>query len=541
MQKKILNQKKHCALVVLQTDYHKGDFRNIQVLHKMIDPDNKRIINKRKDNRYPNGFLETQLFDDITHVIAEEVCNNSKYNELFKELYFARFPKVKDYIETIIKFNNSSKAADFINHVKDPEKGLLVFCLCDLVEEGNESLQFMGFYDPPGVNQFESMRENFRRSITSGQFPGTEDSIIGSPAYNKFARKLEEAIIAYINNGEETLEAAFSKIIKNMIAMEKKGFAFPEKISPILKKFIITNHNGNSAWFLQVINEQGEGKKYNYKPDINELFEDYCISYVYSSMYKNGIKGESFSKTYLARDVFPESMESVVESILDMYFMDIFYQMFEISQEQIYANFSWESYTAKSHHDVLIERINKLENENELLQSSNTALEKRVVNYETDLGSNNKIVSFDSLKEIKRLNSEVESLREKLLSQKDQLSLMEELLVQKEIEVDDTSEELQIDMELLQSKKYLFAGRSQEAFPQLKKLFPNSVFMTETTKDLTGIQVDAVVYLIKYISHSMYYKVKNSVVSENRPCINYNGKNMNKLLEIMQREVINLE
>lgn len=55
----------------------------------------------------------------------------------------------------------------------------------------------------------------------------------------------------------------------------------------------------------------------------------------------------------------------------------------------------------------------------------------------------------------------------------------------------------------LQSKKYLFVGHMDNDFQKLKKKFPNSVFMTENTDNISNINVDAVVYLIKCMSHSM--------------------------------------
>ncbi len=77
------------------------------------------------------------------------------------------------------------------------------------------------------------------------------------------------------------------------------------------------------------------------------------------------------------------------------------------------------------------------------------------------------------------------------------------------------------------------------AMPDIKKIFPNSIFMSEATKDLTNIQVDAVVFLISFISHSMYYKVKKSSLFEKSIVINFNGRSFNKLLETLQKEMLN--
>ena len=539
-EKNVMLQKRYSALIVLQSDYRKSDFRNIQVLHKLIDPNNKLIIQKRNGDRFPNEFLETQIFDDIIHVVAENVCENSAHNNLFKELYMARFPKVSDYLKKIIRFEKTDKITDLINSLRDPEKAFLVYCLCDLEDE-YETLSFLNIYHSFFMEPFQSMQNNFETSIASGKFPGTDDNIIDSPAFNKFSRKLETAILDYLNNGEKTLDKAFNRIISEMLDMEKAGYAYPGNISPIIKKFIITNHNGNSAWLLQVINYLGTGKKYNYKPDIYQLFRDYCISFTYMSLYRSGKAGIPFSKVYLAREVFPESIDAVVETILDMYFMDCFYKMFDISQECVYRDFSWENYTKRTQQDVLVEQIKRLQKENELLKNTNSTLNDKLMLLDNQISEDNRITSLEEYRKNKNLTDEIAKLKDIITNQKDKIDSLENLLSQKETESDEKEEGLVIDMDLLQSKKYLFVGRAQEALPELKRLFPNSVFMQEETKDITGIHVDVVVFLIKYLSHSMYYKVKNAKLYEDAFCINYNGKNINKLLETMQKEIINTE
>ncbi len=72
-------------------------------------------------------------------------------------------------------------------------------------------------------------------------------------------------------------------------------------------------------------------------------------------------------------------------------------------------------------------------------------------------------------------------------------------------------------------------------FGKLKKKFPNSVFMTANTDDISNIKVDAVVYLLKCMSHTMYYKVQNLYGTSDVPIIRYNGKNLELLYQEMQR------
>ena len=72
-------------------------------------------------------------------------------------------------------------------------------------------------------------------------------------------------------------------------------------------------------------------------------------------------------------------------------------------------------------------------------------------------------------------------------------------------------------------------------FGKLKKKFPNSIFMTENTDNIRNIRVDAIVYLNKCMSHSMYYKVQNQYGAFGMPIIKYNGNNQELLYQEMQR------
>ena len=88
------------------------------------------------------------------------------------------------------------------------------------------------------------------------------------------------------------------------------------------------------------------------------------------------------------------------------------------------------------------------------------------------------------------------------------------------------------------SKRYLFVGDALEAMPELKKYFPNSVFMQMATDNILGLKVDYVVILIKWTAHSMYYKVKDELTLKNILIINVNTKNINRVLLEMYKGIM---
>ena len=58
------------------------------------------------------------------------------------------------------------------------------------------------------------------------------------------------------------------------------------------------------------------------------------------------------------------------------------------------------------------------------------------------------------------------------------------------------------------------------------------------TNNLSGIKVDAVVMLIKWMSHSMFYKVKASSALSHSKIIMCNTKNIDTILQKMYDELL---
>ena len=69
-------------------------------------------------------------------------------------------------------------------------------------------------------------------------------------------------------------------------------------------------------------------------------------------------------------------------------------------------------------------------------------------------------------------------------------------------------------------------------------MFSNSIFMESETHNLSGIEVDAIVMLIKWMSHGMFYKIKASNNLSKVKCIMCNTKNINSILQKIYNEII---
>ena len=110
--------------------------------------------------------------------------------------------------------------------------------------------------------------------------------------------------------------------------------------------------------------------------------------------------------------------------------------------------------------------------------------------------------------------------------------------LQKQVE-DDVAES--VDPELLKTKRYLFAGHESDIVGKLKREFPNSVFITENTTDISNIKVDGIVMLISKISHSLYYKIKKSSIYREVDTVLCNSDNINNVFLDMSKVFMDFE
>ena len=71
----------------------------------------------------------------------------------------------------------------------------------------------------------------------------------------------------------------------------------------------------------------------------------------------------------------------------------------------------------------------------------------------------------------------------------------------------------------------------------LKQSFLDSIYMTTSNFALDNVQVDAVVFLVKCLAHSMYYKAKTYATLTNTKMIYFNSHNIDTLSKIIASEL----
>ena len=309
----------------------------------------------------------------------------------------------------------------------------------------------------------------------------------------------------------------------------------------IFTRDIIANQNGGTSWYNAMTttnNDKWYGESVLYVPDVDGLIRNYFKSYVairYIELVME--KKQGFNKITLSKECTPESYAIVYQTILCMYEMDVLYKMFALMQKQYYKDFSWEKITnqdiATRYDDIisdLEQTITDKENRIKSLMLKNSTLSLQITADNSKqtaplVAENNKL-----LKVIEDKDSEIADLKRRLEYQ--------ELFIS-ELNKPEVEEINNIyDLELLQSKRYLFVGHISDALPDLKYKFPNSIFMESETANISNIEVDVVVMLIKWMSHSMFYKVKATGALTDKKIIMCNTKNMDTVLQKMYEELL---
>lgn len=262
--------------------------------------------------------------------------------------------------------------------------------------------------------------------------------------------------------------------------------------------------------------------------------EDYYRSFVISHWLRE--KCSEITKADIL-STKTEDPERDMDNIMGMCGIDVMCQMYQDLLDEYYMNFSFDLLSNKRMQEKYEKQLKDAEKEASVqnsryqnLQKENERLMGLVKNMGKDADAAVQQYRRETSKELEIVSAENEKLKELVKSQEEYIEALE-----KEEETVKMFQRPSYDLSTLQSKKYLFVCHMDNDFGKLKKKFPNSVFMTENTDNISNINVDAIVYLIKCMSHSMYYKVQNIYGASGMPIVRYNGNNLELLYQEMQK------
>lgn len=555
---------KYNIMQLLSTDIRNKRYNELQKIYESLNlRNNDKLVNKLNEERTVGALFTSIVYTDILFVIADYINDRQEIADLVDLLYAKRCPKIKKMfidwetqyasvgtIKSVPKFKMSYTENYYLHFLfyksdvfTEPDKVLKGFDY----EEDRYMLNY-SFY-MTDKNTFDNAfifcaDEKEAREYLSNGGADREDKefVLQSKFFDRYLAKRRCELADYLQIEENKL----AEYIHNEMKSHSKNGEMPTRSGivgqiEIFTRDIIANQNGGTSWYNAMTttgNEKWYGESVLYVPDVDGLIRNYFKSYIATRYIELVVeKKQGFNKITLSKDCIPSSYEMVYQTILCMYEMDVLYKMFALMQKQYYTDFSWEKITnqdvATRYEDIisdLEQTITDKENKIKSLVQKNNTLSLQITADKSKqtaplVAENNKL-----LKVIEDKESEIADLKRRLEYQE---LFISELNKPVNEEVNNT-----YDLELLQSKRYLFVGHIADALPDLKRKFPNSVFMESETANISNVEVDAVVMLIKWMSHSMFYKVKASRNLSEVKNIMCNTKNIETILQKMYDEIL---
>lgn len=512
--------------------------------------DNDELISMAYDKRtrpYTTNFYD-RLKLDIIFILADRIAEDAYLMDMFVATYSSRFTKY-DFILDVIEMNN-----DDIQRMRSDEFDMSFQFKMDSVRKEYDRLirnitsaQEFFFYgilfaDLSDVDliQFpfkfladkyadlfalpeDKMRKDFNE-IVSKKIVGL-DNYIESIQLQKYIKLKRHKIMEYFECSEpEELYSKFrSFVIKEYPFSQNNNFLYSFANLHCVS-FALTNG-------MVLTNEEIDGL-------IKSYYEAKALK-VLSEMPKSSLN-KSESIHFDENDDILDDIKVIARAVdFGMHISEI-----EVMIAQYYKDFSAdilrdnEAKTSRHHYleqtDKYEDYIDFIENQLQRLYDEKKELRKllqKATNKRDDMSFQE---HQDALfrKEIDNSHEEIEQLKQQLRSRDEYIALLESNQIADDI--DDTT----YDLEKLQLHKYLFVCRESEILQALKKRFPNSIFMTNNTKDISDITVDAVVYIINCISHSIFYKVKSTFSGTDINHIYVNNNNIDMICAEMYRNIV---
>lgn len=553
---------KYNIIQLLSTDIRNKRYNELQKIYESLNlRNNDKLVAKLSEERTLGALFTSIVYTDILFVIADYINDRPEIADLVDLLYAKRCPKIKKMfidwegqyasmgaIKSAKKFEMSYTENFYLHFLFyrsdvfiEPDKVLKGFNY----EEDRYMLNY-SFY-MTDKNTFDNAfifcadEEEAREYLSNGGANRADkEFVLQSKFFDRYLAKRRGELADYLQIEENKL----AEYIHSEMKSHSKNGEMPTRSGivgqiEIFTRDIIANQNGGTSWYNAMTttnNDKWYGESVLYVPDVDGLIRNYFKSYVAARYIELVMeKKQGFNKITLSKECIPESYAIVYQTILCMYEMDVLYKMFSLMQKQYYKDFSWEKITnqdiATRYEDIisdLEQTITDKENRIKSLMQKNSTLSLQITADNSKqtapiVAENNKL-----LKVIEDRDSEIADLKRRLEYQ--ELFISE--LNKPEVEEADKT----YDLELLQSKRYLFVGHISDALPDLKYKFPNSIFMESETANISNIGVDAIVMLIKWMSHSMFYKVKATRALMDKKFIMCNTKNINTILQRMYDE-----
>ena len=532
--------------LILFGDVHEHKYETLQALCETFDLSNKRVANKLKETKKIILYIPSeQIYYDWIYVIFDESEYNENVLTEFYNLSKKRFSYIIEDVEKLEEYFGKNEISKCVNLVSGIQKkkirtDILFFYLCysnvitDIEAIGMDYNNFI-YTGEYVLFASEKKQDEYLLNFNTGE------QIITSFQFKKYLKARRTELAEYVSSicNEEVAESELAMYLDKILSSKASdhGVLVESSLEGVVKsacRNILIKHGGGLDWYEAITSRIGSSFdcNLNYIPDVNDLIEKYYIQLMRYNYYRE----EEFSKRYLIRECKSESPLIDLISIMFMYNIDVFTKMFMNLLEDYYMNFSWEKIVNQKESARYKNIITTLETEIQLVSNKLKRANDRIqiVNEQLRQEKNTEIIPLEKInneleRKMEEKDAEIEKLKQQIRSRDEFIELLEN--------TDDDKTSNTIDLPALQTKKYLFVGYAKEALPELRRNFANSLFMESESFSLINIKVDAIVMLIKYMSHGMYYKIKSVSALNSIPVIKCNTKNIDTIYNAMS-EVI---
>lgn len=522
-------------------------------LSSLLTP--KDIIAQARKMQLRSGNVSTAIYEDIQYALYVEMRDN-KDSRVFDAIYESAQELMRKYS----MLNSYKVFAHRISCGEDTPHGY--------GEDANYSMAyFFLLYEEVSIGAMlqRSMKRQYDFLVQTRPAEAVDkdmdllgDYILddGTPlknskAYQRYVTDIKQKLAEYLqqrysidNISIENLPLIIGKQIHCGLHWdEKTANTILDEISPLDEATMsgitwigVRNYQFSHDMLVSMMGDVSlpTCKSLNYHPDVNYLL-DLVIQTYLRPYVCNGKAG--LSRIILRKEITPyvtENIAAFYNNLVNLYYIDCVYKAMEQYRDEYYYNFSWfydiekqDSITAPP---VLVEvqQVAQTDDDNAYIEL-NAQYErerKRVAQicqkHAHELAEKDRAIAAQ-ITEIEKLQN--------------QLQIQQEFISLASAEEDPDVTEV-LDISHLYGKRFLFVGKLHESNAKLKQSFPTSIFMETDTANIKALKVDGVVFLIRNMGHSMYYKVMQSNQFAELPKIYCNSRNINNIYQSMLNSIL---
>lgn len=518
-------------------------------LESLVTPED--LITIAKQPHITAGSTDIVIYEDLILAMYMEMLNDEN-SRLFAATYNAAKMAIR----------GTSTEKEYKAFVRRIHKGEQCTFGVDATNSGISLVYYMLWYENEIPQHLTKDVSKQSLAIEKGKLSLAKDSmsidatlkfddgtfIPSSNRYTDFETAVFDKLIEYLsvryNNNNISRENVVIYIAKQihygMHCDNTRNYVFFDTIGILEKSTLnaiafLGQQNYNLSIDL-LLNVMGDVKRYDmagldYRPDVNTIIQLALKFRIYS--YAEEHKVKAITRQSLRKEILPlitENIEGFYEDIINLYYIDCFYKVYEKHRDSFYFNFSWFYDIQKR--DVMEPKEAEQPIQQAKENNAYTALNERYQREKLRIYQIGKQHTHElqiKEKEIQEAATQNNKLLQELQLQQEYISLLES----KEEDVFNAP----VDMTALYGTRWLFVGKVQENYPELKKAFPNSVFMENDTASIKSLKVDRVVFLIRHMSHSMFYKVMQENTLSDVPKVYCNTRNYGNIYNDMAKSL----